>query len=55
MLPIFQRYDSHHRRILDTLDILAVTMLKRSLEARTRALERIKESFNFFAEDHWRY
>lgn len=44
MLPIFQMYNSHHRCALDTL---AVTMLKRSIEARTRALERIKESFNF--------
>lgn len=43
MLPIFQPYDSYHRYILDTLDM---TMLK-PLEARTRALERIKESFNF--------
>lgn len=43
MLPIFQLYDSYHRYILDTLDM---TMLK-PLEARTRALERIKESFNF--------
>lgn len=43
MLSIFQPYDSYHRYILDTLDM---TMLK-PLEARTRALERIKESFNF--------
>lgn len=43
MLPIFQPYNSYHRYILDTLDM---TMLK-PLEARTRALERIKESFNF--------